>query len=146
MFGFIGKIFGTSNDRNLRRMQKFVDTINSLDEDYSSKEDSFYSELRSDLSKKFSQNNDLYTILPEAFAAVREAAKRTIGLRHFDAQMLGGIALAEGNIAEMKTGEGKTLVATLPTFLNSAMGNKVCLLYTSPSPRDISGSRMPSSA
>ena len=99
MFGFIGKIFGTSNDRNLRRMQKFVDTINSLDEDYSSKEDSFYSELRSDLSKKFSQNNDLYTILPEAFAAVREAAKRTIGLRHFDAQMLGGIALAEGNIA-----------------------------------------------
>ena len=128
MFGFIGKIFGTSNDRNLKRMQKFVDAINSLDEDYSSKEDSFYSELKSDLSEKFSQNNDLYSILPEAFAAVREAGKRTIGLRHFDAQMLGGIALAEGNIAEMKTGEGKTLVATLPTFLNSAMGNKVILV------------------
>ena len=128
MFGFIGKIFGTSNDRNLKRMQKFVDAINSLDEDYSSKEDSFYSELKSDLSTKFSQNNDLYSILPEAFAAVREAGKRTIGLRHFDAQMLGGIALAEGNIAEMKTGEGKTLVATLPTFLNSAMGNKVILV------------------
>ena len=128
MFGFIGKIFGTSNDRNLKRMQKFVDAINSLDEDYSSKEDNFYSALKSDLSKKFSQNNDLYSILPEAFAAVREAGKRTIGLRHFDAQMLGGIALAEGNIAEMKTGEGKTLVATLPTFLNSAMGNKVILV------------------
>ena len=128
MFGFIGKIFGTSNDRNLKRMQKFVDAINSLDEDYSSKEDSFYSALKSDLSKKFSQNNDLYSILPEAFAAVREAGKRTIGLRHFDAQMLGGIALAEGNIAEMKTGEGKTLVATLPTFLNSVMGNKVILV------------------
>ena len=128
MFGFIGKIFGTSNDRNLKRMQKFVDAINSLDEGYSSKEDSFYNELKSDLSKKFSQNNDLYSILPEAFAAVREAGKRTIGLRHFDAQMLGGIALAEGNIAEMKTGEGKTLVATLPTFLNSAMGNKVILV------------------
>ena len=128
MFGFIGKIFGTSNDRNLKRMQKFVDAINSLDEDYSSKEDSFYSALKLDLSKKFSQNNDLYSILPEAFAAVREAGKRTIGLRHFDAQMLGGIALAEGNIAEMKTGEGKTLVATLPTFLNSAMGNKVILV------------------
>ena len=128
MFGFIGKIFGTSNDRNLKRMQKFVDAINSLDEDYSSKEDSFYSALKSDLSKKFSQNNDLYSILPEAFAAVREAGKRTIGLRHFDAQMLGGIALAEGNIAEMKTGEGKTLVATLPTFLNSAMGNKIILV------------------
>ena len=128
MFGFIGKIFGTSNDRNLKRMQKFVDAINSLDEDYSSKEDSFYSVLKSDLSKKFSQNNDLYSILPEAFAAVREAGKRTIGLRHFDAQMLGGIALAEGNIAEMKTGEGKTLVATLPTFLNSVMGNKVILV------------------
>ena len=128
MFGFIGKIFGTSNDRNLKRMQKFVDAINSLDEDYSSKEDSFFSALKSDLSKKFSQNNDLYSILPEAFAAVREAGKRTIGLRHFDAQMLGGIALAEGNIAEMKTGEGKTLVATLPTFLNSAMGNKIILV------------------
>ena len=128
MFGFIGKIFGTSNDRNLKRMQKFVDAINNLDEDYSSKEDSFYSELKSDLSAKFSQNNDLYSILPEAFAAVREAGKRTIGLRHFDAQMLGGIALAEGNIAEMKTGEGKTLVATLPTFLNSTMGNKVILV------------------
>ncbi len=128
MFGFIGKIFGTSNDRNLRRMQKFVDAINSLDEDYASKEDSFYRELKTDLSEKFSQNNDLYSILPEAFAAVREAGKRTIGLRHFDAQMLGGIALAEGNIAEMKTGEGKTLVATLPTFLNSAMGNKVILV------------------
>ena len=74
MFGFIGKIFGTSNDRNLKRMQKFVDAINSLDEDYSSKEDSFYSALKSDLSKKFSQNNDLYSILPEAFAAVREAS------------------------------------------------------------------------
>ena len=128
MFGFIGKIFGTSNDRNLKRMQKFVDAINSLDENYSSKEDSFYSALKLDLSKKFSQNNDLYSILPEAFAAVREAGKRTIGLRHFDAQMLGGIALAEGNIAEMKTGEGKTLVATLPTFLNSVMGNKVILV------------------
>ena len=107
MFGFIGKIFGTSNDRNLRRMQKFVDAINSLDEDYASKEDSFFRELKTDLSENFSQNNDLYSILPEAFAAVREAGKRTIGLRHFDAQMLGGIALAEGNIAEMKTGEGK---------------------------------------
>ena len=128
MFGFIGKIFGTSNDRNLKRMQKFVDAINSLDEDYSSKKDSFYSELKSDLSKKFSQNNDLYSILPEAFAAVREAGKRTIGLRHFDAQMLGGIALAEGNIAEMKTGEGKTLVATLPVYLNYIMGNKAVLV------------------
>ena len=128
MFGFIGKIFGTSNDRNLKRMQKFVDAINSFDEDYGTKEDSFYRELKSDLSQKFSQNNDFYSILPEAFAAVREAGKRTIGLRHFDAQMLGGIALAEGNIAEMKTGEGKTLVATLPTYLNSAMGNKVVLV------------------
>ena len=94
MFGFIGKIFGTSNDRNLKRMQKFVDAINNLDEDYASKEDSFFGELKTDLSENFSQNNDLYSILPEAFAAVREAGKRTIGLRHFDAQMLGGIALA----------------------------------------------------
>ena len=125
MFGFIGKIFGTSNDRNLKRMQKFVDAINSLDEDYASKEDSFFRELKTDLSENFSQNNDLYSILPEAFAAVREAGKRTIGLRHFDAQMLGGIALAEGNIAEMKTGEGKTLVSTLPAFLNSLNGKGV---------------------
>ncbi|MDC6460291.1 preprotein translocase subunit SecA, partial [Gammaproteobacteria bacterium] len=73
-------------------------------------------------------NNDIYSILPTAFAAVREASKRTLGLRHFDSQMLGGISLAEGNIAEMKTGEGKTLVATLPAYLNSVIGNKAILV------------------
>ena len=70
----------------------------------------------------------LYSILPEAFAAVREASKRTLGLRHFDSQMLGGISLAEGNISEMKTGEGKTLVATLPAYLNAVMQNKAVVV------------------
>ena len=99
------------------------------EEELSSKPDSYFKELKHELIDQYKKNdNDLYSILPLAFAAVREASKRTLGLRHFDSQMLGGISLAEGNIAEMKTGEGKTLVATLPAFLNSAIGNKAVLV------------------
>ena len=81
-----------------------------------------------EFKEKIKQGTDINQILPEAFALVREASKRTLGLRHFDSQMLGGISLAEGNIAEMKTGEGKTLVATLPAYLNSVIGNKAVLV------------------
>ena len=89
---------------------------------------SYFLELKSELKEIYFQSNkDIYSILPLAFAAVREASKRTLGLRHFDSQMLGGISLAEGNIAEMKTGEGKTLVATLPAYLNSVIGNKASI-------------------
>tara|TARA_Y200000002_G_scaffold60979_1_gene46206 strand:- start:381 stop:3047 length:2667 start_codon:yes stop_codon:yes gene_type:complete len=110
-------------------MMVHVNKSNNLEEELSSKPDSYFKELKHELIDQYKKNdNDLYSILPLAFAAVREASKRTLGLRHFDSQMLGGISLAEGNIAEMKTGEGKTLVATLPAFLNSAIGNKAVLV------------------
>ena len=107
----------------------YVNEANNLEDELSKKPDSYFIDLKKDLSKEYiNNNNNIYSILPMAFAAVREASKRTIGLRHFDSQMLGGISLAEGNIAEMKTGEGKTLVATLPAYLNSVIGNKAVLV------------------
>ena len=110
-------------------MMRHVIDANNLEEDFSKKPDDYFLELKSELKEIYIQNNkDIYSILPTAFAAVREASKRTLGLRHFDSQMLGGISLAEGNIAEMKTGEGKTLVATLPAYLNSVIGNKAILV------------------
>ena len=123
------KIFGSSNDRVIKKMMRHVIDANNLEEDLSKKPDSYFLELKSELKEIYFQSNkDIYSILPLAFAAVREASKRTLGLRHFDSQMLGGISLAEGNIAEMKTGEGKTLVATLPAYLNSVIGNKAVLV------------------
>ena len=122
-------IFGSNNDRILKKMMKHVIASNNLEEELSSKPDSYFINLKDDLKNQYIEsNNDIYSILPMAFAAVREASKRTLGLRHFDSQMLGGISLAEGNIAEMKTGEGKTLVATLPAYLNSVIGNKAVLV------------------
>ena len=122
-------IFGSNNDRILKKMMKHVIASNNLEEELSSKPDSYFINLKDDLKNQYIESNDdIYSILPMAFAAVREASKRTLGLRHFDSQMLGGISLAEGNIAEMKTGEGKTLVATLPAYLNSVIGNKAVLV------------------
>ena len=129
MLNFLSNIFGSSNDRILKRMMVHVSASNNLEEELCSKPDSYFKTLKEELNEEYkNNNNDLYSILPLAFAAVREASKRTLGLRHFDSQMLGGISLAEGNIAEMKTGEGKTLVATLPAYLNSAIGNKAVLV------------------
>ena len=129
MLNFFSNIFGTSNDRILKKMMVHVNASNALEEELSQKNDSYFKELKNELNKIYKENDEnIYSILPLAFAAVREASKRTIGLRHFDSQMLGGISLAEGNIAEMKTGEGKTLVATLPAYLNSAIGNKAILV------------------
>ncbi|MDC3375693.1 preprotein translocase subunit SecA [Gammaproteobacteria bacterium] len=129
MLNPFAKIFGSSNDRVIKKMMRNVIDANNLEEDLSKKPDDYFLELKSKLKEIYIQNNkDIYSILPTAFAAVREASKRTLGLRHFDSQMLGGISLAEGNIAEMKTGEGKTLVATLPAYLNSVIGNKAILV------------------
>ena len=129
MISFISNIFGTKNDRILRRMTSLVNKSNDLEEMLSKKPDSYFVELKDELSKQYLENDkDMYSILPHAFAAVREASKRTLGLRHFDSQMLGAISLAEGNIAEMKTGEGKTLVATLPVYLNFIMENKAVIV------------------
>ena len=110
-------------------MTSYVSAANDLEKELSEKPDSYFTELKEELVQKYNENDkDMYSILPHAFAVVREASKRTLGLRHFDSQLLGGISLAEGNIAEMKTGEGKTLVATLPVYLNYIMGNKAVLV------------------
>ena len=123
---FLTKIFGSSNQRALKRMQVYVDEINNLESHYKNLSDEELSDLKSELKK--SKEDPNFNLLAHSFAATREASIRTIGLRHFDAQMLGGIALSEGNIAEMKTGEGKTLVATLPAYLNAVQDNKVILV------------------
>jgi len=129
MLNLFSKIFNSSNDRLIKKMMLHVNAANDLEEAFSQQPDSYFKNFKQELNKKYiDNNNDIYSILPLAFAAVREASKRTLGLRHFDSQMLGGISLAEGNIAEMKTGEGKTLVATLPAYLNSAIGNKAILV------------------
>ena len=129
MFNPLTKIFGSSNDRVIKKMMQYVKAANSIESSLSEKPDDYFKDLKFELEKIYlDHDKDIYSILPTAFAAVREASKRTLGLRHFDSQMLGGISLAEGNIAEMKTGEGKTLVATLPAYLNSIIGNKAVLV------------------
>ena len=122
------KIFGTQNDRELRRLGKFVETINTLEADFQSKSDEELRAVTTDFKNRLDEGETLKQILPEAFAAVREASVRSIGLRHFDVQMIGGIALHEGKISEMRTGEGKTLVATLPSYLNALTGEGVHLV------------------
>jgi len=129
MLNLFSNIFGSSNDRTIKKMMVHVNACNNLEEEFSKKPDSYFKDFKNELNNIYEdKEEDIYAILPLAFAAVREASKRTLGLRHFDSQMLGGISLAEGNIAEMKTGEGKTLVATLPAYLNSVIGNKAVLV------------------
>ena len=123
---FLTKIFGSSNQRSLKRMQVYVNNINKLEENYQKLSDSDFLTLKNNLRE--SNKDNFYELLTHAFAATREASKRTTGLRHFDSQLLGGISLAEGNIAEMKTGEGKTLVATLPAYFNVIRKKKVILV------------------
>ena len=195
-------LLGDPNTRKLKRYQPIVEEINLLEEEVSIlTDDELRNEthnLKSTISLELNnkkQKELLEEILPKAFAIVREASKRVLEMRHFDVQLIGGMVLHEGQIAEMKTGEGKTLVATLPCYLNALTGKGVhvvtvndylarrdaewmgqvhrflglsvgliqqdmspserkknyacditCLLYTSPSPRDRTRSRMPSSA
>ena len=114
------KVFGDPQARILKRLRKKVEQINKLSDKYEKMSDDELKAQTPLLKKKLKKKGvTLDTILPDAFALVREAAKRTVGMRHFDVQLIGGIALHEGNVAEMKTGEGKTLVATLPTYLNA---------------------------
>ena len=126
MLGAIArKIFGTSNDRTLRDFGKTVATINDLEADISSLSDQGLRGRTDDFRERARNGASLDDLLPEAFATVREAARRTLGQRHFDVQLLGGITLHQGKIAEMKTGEGKTLVATLAVYLNALLGKGV---------------------
>jgi preprotein translocase subunit SecA len=119
------KVFGSKNDRELKRLQPFVDRINQLE---SSLTPLSLDDLRAKTGafrQRLEQGAPLDSLLPEAFAVVREVSRRLLGMRHFDVQLIGGVVLHEGNIAEMKTGEGKTLVATLPVYLNSLTGKGV---------------------
>ncbi|MFT4631488.1 MAG: preprotein translocase subunit SecA [Candidatus Azotimanducaceae bacterium] len=122
------KIFGSKNDRELKRMGKVVTRINDLESTFEAFSDVEIANLRNLYSVRLGQGESLDAILPEAFAAVREAGKRALGLRIFDVQLIGGMTLHEGRIAEMRTGEGKTLMATLPLYLNAISGDGVHLV------------------
>lgn len=121
----IGKVIGTKNDRELKRMRKLVDKINALEPKIQPLSDEALKQKTAEFKTQFEQGTSLDTILPEAFAVCREASSRVLGMRHYDVQLIGGITLHEGKIAEMRTGEGKTLMATLAIYLNAISGKGV---------------------
>ena len=121
----LNKILGSSNSRKLKKMNRVVATINVLEPAFEALSDDELKSKTEEFRNRIEQGETLDAILPEAFAAVREASKRTLGLRHFDVQMIGAMVLHQGNISEMRTGEGKTLVATLPAYLNGLSGQGV---------------------
>ena len=125
LFGLIKKFFGTRNDRELKRIQTIVEQINGWEEKIKGLKDEDLKGKTEEFKNRISGGVNLDDILPEAFAVVREASWRTLEMRHFDSQLIGGIVLHEGKIAEMKTGEGKTLMATLPVYLNALEGKGV---------------------
>lgn len=121
----IGGIFGTKNERELKRMRKIVEQINALEPTISALNDADLSAKTQEFKERFKNGESLNKLLPEAFAVCREAAKRVMGMRHYDVQLIGGITLHEGKIAEMRTGEGKTLMGTLACYLNALSGQGV---------------------
>ena len=124
-FNIIGKVFGSRNDRQLKRMSRVVTRINDLEADFKALTDDALRAKTDEFRQRLVDGETLDDLLPEAFAAVREAAWRALEMRHFDVQLIGGMVLHEGKIAEMRTGEGKTLVATLAAYLNALSGNGV---------------------
>ena len=123
--GLFSKIFGTYSEKEVKRVMPIVDKINSFEPEISKLSDEELTGKTQEFKKRLNEGETLDDILPEAFAVVREASKRVLGMRHFDVQLIGGIILHQGRIAEMKTGEGKTLVATLPVYLNALTGKGV---------------------
>ncbi|MES2917805.1 MAG: preprotein translocase subunit SecA, partial [Pseudomonadota bacterium] len=123
--GLLGSIFGTKNERELKRMGRLVVAINALEEGLKALSDEQLTARTAEFKSRFQKGETLNDLLPEAFAVCREAARRVLGMRHYDVQMIGGIVLHEGRIAEMRTGEGKTLTATLPAYLNALSGGAV---------------------
>lgn len=121
-------IFGSRNDRVLRRIKKTVKKINALEEDMQALDNDALRARTQEFRDRYQAGESLDDLLPEAFALVREGGVRAMGMRHFDVQLIGGVVLHEGNVAEMRTGEGKTLVATLPAYLNALSGNSVHLI------------------
>lgn len=128
MLNLLKKVFGTRNDRELKRLSKIVQKINEFEAQLEPLTDEALAAQTPEFKRRLAEGEPLDSLLPEAFATVREVGKRVLGMRHFDVQMIGGIALHEGKIAEMRTGEGKTLVATLPAYLNSLSGKGVHLV------------------
>ncbi len=125
MFGILKRFLGDNNDKEVKRLRAKVDEINGFEEGLKNLSDSSLARCTDKFRDRLAEGETLDDILPEAFAVVREASRRILGMRHFDVQMMGGICLHEGKIAEMRTGEGKTLVATLPTYLNALTGKGV---------------------
>src|ERR1700744_4669641 len=128
MLGFSSiakQLFGSANERKIKPLWAVVAKINALEPRFVAMSDEELRAMTPAFRTRLEKGESLDDLLPEAFAVVREAAKRTLGQRHFDVQLVGGMVLHKGNIAEMKTGEGKTLVATLPTYLNALAGDGV---------------------
>ena len=125
MFGFVQRLLGNNSAREIKKMRTIIDHINSIESDYIKLSDTNLVAKTDEFKRRLAKGETLDDILPEAFAVVREASKRVLGMRHFDVQIIGGITLHRGNIAEMRTGEGKTLVGTLPVYLNALTGKGV---------------------
>ncbi len=125
MLDFLKKVLGDSNESQIKQLQKTVDQINAFEPSIKALSDEELRAKTSEFKDRLNQGESLDDLLPEAFAVVREAAWRSVGMRHFDVQLIGGIVLHQGRIAEMRTGEGKTLVATLPAYLNALKGEGV---------------------
>ena len=123
--GLFEKIFGTKSERLLKEIKPIVAQINELEPEMQAKSDAELKAMTFKFKERLAAGETLDDILPEAFAVTREAAKRVLGQRHYDVQLIGGIVLHQGRIAEMKTGEGKTLVSTLPAYLNALSGKGV---------------------
>ena len=119
------RVFGSRNDRLIKRYHKIVEQINALEPALTALSDAQLKAKTDEFRQRLDDGVDVQTLLPEAFAVVREAARRVHDMRHFDVQLIGGMVLNDGNIAEMRTGEGKTLVATLAAYLNALPGHGV---------------------
>ncbi|OQY59130.1 MAG: preprotein translocase subunit SecA [Desulfobacteraceae bacterium 4572_88] len=128
IFNFLTKVFGSKNEREIKRLLPLVEEINSLESEMQAMSDEQLKHQTVVLRERFDRGESLDDMLPEAFATVREASVRTLGMRHFDVQLIGGMVLHQGKIAEMKTGEGKTLVSTLPAYLNAIAGRGVHII------------------
>ena len=126
--GIFNKMFKSYSEKEVKRVMPIIEKINSLEEEISKLNDEQLKEKTTEFKNRIQAGESLDSILPEAFAVVREASKRVLGMRHFDVQLIGGIILHQGRIAEMKTGEGKTLVATLPAYLNALTGEGVHII------------------
>lgn len=123
--GILKKIFGDPNEKEIKNIRVIVDKINSLEKDMEGLSSANLAAKTGEFKVRLQKGETLDDILPEAFAVVREASRRVTGMRHFDVQLIGGVVLHRGKIAEMRTGEGKTLVATAPVYLNALTGKGV---------------------